>query len=493
MVALKAGVVTLAVCLACTLLTFYGGREIYFQSVEREMLAIVQSASVLVDGNRHQKVDLEAGKSKADYEASLAPLQRILDTNDQIRYIYTCVQRGGRTFFVLDPTEPGDHDNDGIDDKSYVHEEYKDLTPGMAHAFRHHDFYAELEPSTDQWGTFISAYGPIRNSKNEFVGIVGVDIDFRVFLQRQDQLKFLLDLGIALCIAFATVVYLFVYRSTHKAFWVQTNLEAATEALEQANHDLAEGKANLEISVEKRTEELEPALAVKNQFLANMSHEMRTPLNGIIGMNMLMLETELSEEQQEYAELTQQSSMHLLQIISDILEIVRMRAGKQSLEVEPTNVNLAIQDACAALAISANRAGLKLDVELDDSIPLGVDGNALRLRQIVTNLVGNAIKFTNPPGWIKVITSAGTDSWALTVSDTGVGIDADKLHTIFEEFTQVDASATRRSGGTGLGLSITQNLVELLGGDISVESEPGVGTVFRVRLPYQKYEQMQAA
>lgn len=493
MVALKAGVVTLAVCLVCTLLTFYGGREIYYQSVEREMLATVKSASVLVDGDLHQKVDAEAGKNVANYDKALDPLTRIRVTNKQIRYIYTCVQRDGRTFFILDPTLPGDHDSDGVDDKSYVHEEYADVTPGMAHAFRSRDFYTELEPATDQWGTFISAYGPIFNSRKEFVGIVGVDIDYQVFLQRQEQLSFLLNLGVALCLAFATVVYLLVYRATRRAFWVQTNLESATEALGKANAELAESKATLENSVERRTEELEAALAVKNQFLANMSHEMRTPLNGIIGMNMLLLETDLDEEQKEYAELTQQSSMHLLQIISDILEIVRMRAGKQSLEVEPTNVNLAIQDACAALSISASRAGLKLEVQLDDAIPLGIDGNALRLRQIVTNLVGNAIKFTNAPGWIKVITTADTDTWTLTVSDTGVGIEADKLHTIFDEFTQVDSSATRRSGGTGLGLSITQNLVELLGGEISVESEPNVGTVFRVRLPYQKYEQKQAA
>lgn len=493
MVALKAGVITLAVCLACTLLTFYGGREIYYESARREMLAIAHSASALIDGDQHGRID-RAGKSEgAEYESAVAPLQRVIARNPQIRYIYTCVYRNGKVEFILDPTSPGDHDNDGVEDKSYVHDVYDDATPGMISSLKEGTPYTELEPATDQWGTFVSAYAPIYDSKERVVGIVGVDINYSLFLIRQGQLDFLLNVGLLLCIGFGTVVYLIVYRWSLRGQQAQLNLELATEALEQANKELASSKVNLEENVERRTEELEAALAVKNQFLANMSHEMRTPLNGIIGMNMLLLETQLDDEQREYAELTQQSSMHLLQIISDILEIVRMRAGKTTLEVEPTNVNLAVQDACGALGISATRAGLKLDVELDDEIPLGIDGNALRLRQIVTNLVGNAIKFTNPPGWIKVKTTAGSDYWLLTVSDTGVGIEPEKLHTIFEEFTQVDASATRRSGGTGLGLSITQNLVELLGGTIDVESEVGVGTVFRVKLPYQKYGQMQAA
>lgn len=490
--ALQAGLVTLGVCLICTLSTFYSGRTIYYESARRELEAIANSGAAVINAEAHSKLRDPKQEGSDVYEEALTPLRNVQNRN-QIRYVYTLIQQDGKLFFVLDPTTPGDHDSDGIDDKSHLMQPYDFATPKMLEAFKSGKTVCDLDPSTDQWGTFVSAYAPIYRLDGQLEGILGVDIDYSEFMSRHQRLDFILNIGLTICIAFALIVYLVVAKRTYRHAVAQQELVEAKASLEQMNEVLERSTHDLEERVEERTAELEAALAVKNQFLANMSHEMRTPLNGIIGMNMLLLETELTPEQQEYAELTQQSSKHLLQIITDILDIVRMRAGKQTLELEPTNVNLAVRDACAALSIPAARIGLRLDVDCDESIPLGIDGNALRIRQIVTNLVGNAIKFTNAPGWIKVVTGRADGQWTLTVSDTGIGIPEEKLGSIFDEFSQVDASPTRRGGGTGLGLSITQNLVELMGGVIEVESEVGVGSVFRVRMPVRKFGEQIAA
>jgi len=492
LVGIQAGLVALSVCLICTLSAFYAGRAIYYESTARELLSIAHSAAAVVNVTEHSRLRDPAQESGARYQDLIQPLDSIRKRNLQVRYIYTCVLVDGNVHFVLDPTLDGDLDKDGINDKSHLMEPYEYVTPDMMRAFTEQTAVAELTPSTDQWGTFVSAYVPLHHKDGRLEGILGVDLDYSEFAARYQRLDWLLNLGLVVSSAFAMIVYVVVARKTHKLLIAQHEIEAAKIALEGANRQLEQSTHELEHRVEERTAELEAALAVKNQFLANMSHEMRTPLNGIIGMNMLLMETQLSDEQKEYAELTQQSSLHLLQIISDILDIVRMRAGKQTLELEPTNVNLAVQDACNALSISASRAGLRLDVELDENLPLGIDGNALRIRQIVTNLVGNALKFTNPPGWIKVTTGTDGETWFLTVSDTGIGIPEHKLQSIFDEFTQVDSGPTRRGGGTGLGLSITRSLVELMGGTIEVESELGVGSVFRVRIPISKSSRIAA-
>lgn len=492
-VAIQAGLATLAVSVACILAVYHSGRAIYYESTERELLAIANSGAAIMNAETHSKLRSRDQEGSGLYNEALAPIHGILRRNPDARFVYTCILKDGQVYFILDPTKEGDHDQDGIDDKSHLMEPYDDVTPQMMEALRTGQAVTDFVPATDQWGTFVSAYAPIKHPDGRIEGILGVDLDYSSFLNRMQRLQSLLDLGLVVCTAFAFLVYVVVSRRTYRHQLAQSELEIALERLESANKELEASKHDLEDRVLARTAELEAALTVKNQFLANMSHEMRTPLNGIIGMNSLLLETKLDEEQREYAELTNQSSMHLLQIITDILDIVRMRAGKHTLEIEPTNVNLAVKDACAALAISASRSGLRLDLEVDEEIPLGVDGNALRIRQIVTNLVGNAIKFTNAPGWIKVKTGLVDEHWTLTVSDTGIGIPADRVETIFEEFTQVDSGPTRRGGGTGLGLSITRSLIDLMGGSVEVESELGVGTVFRAKIPLRRMGQRLAA
>ncbi|MFW5969269.1 MAG: sensor histidine kinase, partial [Halofilum sp. (in: g-proteobacteria)] len=235
--------------------------------------------------------------------------------------------------------------------------------------------------------------------------------------------------------------------------------------------------------------EAEAANRAKSQFLANMSHEIRTPMNGVIGMADLLADTPLTPMQRRFTDTLQRSARGLTELLSHVLDLSRIEAGK--VQPEPVDFDLyaLVKDTADMLRHEVERKGLELDIHIDPRMPFLVRGDEMRVRQILVNLGSNAVKFTES-GRIDIRVARVDDGDSTTarvrleVADTGIGMSAEARARIFELFTQADGSITREYGGTGLGTTIAKQLTELLGGEIDLESEPGSGTVFRVTLPF---------
>jgi signal transduction histidine kinase/DNA-binding response OmpR family regulator len=253
---------------------------------------------------------------------------------------------------------------------------------------------------------------------------------------------------------------------------------AAAIAFAVSRARAAAGDAMDKEDAEARAAAAEAASVAKSEFLANMSHEIRTPMNGVIGMADVLAATDLSSRQRECVGIIQSSGGALLTILNDILDFSKIEAGRIELDREPFSVRRAVEDVVALIAARTAERGVELSARIAANVPEFSLGDAGCFRQILTNLVGNAAKFTHQGSIVVTAEIEGAERLKVSVSDTGIGIESDKLARIFDKFEQADNSTTRRYGGTGLGLAITRQLVALMGGEITVASEVGAGTTF---------------
>jgi len=257
--------------------------------------------------------------------------------------------------------------------------------------------------------------------------------------------------------------------------------------------DITERKA-VEERLAETLDEAQSANRAKGQFLAAMSHEIRTPMNGVLGMTALLLDTKLTPAQRSYAEAVKASGQALLSIINDILDFSKIEAGKIEIDRVPIDLRGSLESVCELLSPKAFEKNLEIVADIDPQVPMRLMGDDTRIRQVLINLAGNAIKFTEKGG---IILRAALDSYSYTddkanitieVEDTGIGIAPEALDMIFNEFAQADQTLARRFEGTGLGLAISRHIVTAMGGTIEVESEVGRGSLFRVRLPFEAVE-----
>ena len=468
---LLAGCVIMVISSLGLFYLWHSARAAQLEAVRTELIQLARVAATLVDGEGHRGIKSQSQAGSPEHLALLAPLVKFHQATSDIIYVYTAILDKDRIYYVLGTDYlyhiDGDHESP---DPIMTPHDTPDAT--LRRALERHEVAVNEEPVKEPVRSYMSAYAPFFDREGRFVGVMGVDMWVRDFDARVAAIRRAGLSALAAVAMLAVLAGCVVFRLSRTARRARRR-----DGIIQAR--LAEAKQQAEVQA-RRAEE---AAKAKGEFLAMMSHEIRTPMNGVMGCANLLLETQLTSEQREFAETVHRSGGALLTLINDVLDYSKIEAGRMTVEQIDFDLRSVCGDIPKILQPAVAERGLAIQLAYDESLPPVIRGDPARIRQVLLNLAGNAVKFTER-GTVRIeVLRADADRWKINVIDSGIGITEEQFQRLFKRFSQADSSTTRRYGGTGLGLAISKTLVELMGGSIGASSQPGVGSTFWVVLP----------